>query len=244
MKYLQYEEHDMIGFLTINRPEALNALNSGVVAEVTAQIDVISKSKIRCLIITGAGKKSFVAGADIAEMKDLNPKQSMIFSDEGNVMMEKIENLPFPVIAAVNGYALGGGCEVALSCDLRIASDNAIFSLPETGLGITPGYGGMQRLGRLLGIAKAKEMVYTGVTINAQEALRLGLVNAVCTQDELLAQATQLAAKIASKAPVAIRVAKQVMNDNVGKTLHESYRLERQGFGECFATEDQKMAMT
>jgi len=244
VEYLLYEVNDGVGILTINRPQALNALNSDVVRELTAQLDEIAGSDIRCLILTGAGEKSFVAGADIAEMKDCNAAAAEAFSIEGNAVMEKLENLPMPVIAAVNGFALGGGCELALSCDIRLAADNAVFALPEVGLGILPGYGGVQRLARVIGIAKAKEMAFTTNRVKAPEALALGLVNAVVPAAELMEAAGQMAAKIASNAPVGVRAAKKVANDSVGLTLDKATRLECALFGECFNTQDQKEAMT
>lgn len=244
MEYLEYTVQDNIGILTINRPNALNALNSGVVAELTALLAEVAASDIRCLIITGAGEKAFVAGADITEMKDLNPAQAKRFSEEGNAVMEGVEKLPMPTIAAVNGFALGGGCELALSCDIRIAADNAVFSFPEVGLGILPGYGGVQRMARVVGLAKAKELVFTGNRVKAQEALQLGLVNAVVPVEELIQTAKQMAQKIASNAPFGVRAAKKVANDSVGRTLQESTRLECDLFGQCFATQDQKEGMT
>ena len=243
MKYLLYEEKGHVGVLTINRPEALNALNSEVIAELTAKLDEIAASKIRCLVVTGSGEKSFVAGADIGEMKDLNPEQAEKFSIEGNVVMEKIENLPMPTIAAVNGFALGGGAEVALSCDIRIASENASFAMPEVGLGILPGYGGVQRLTRVVGISKAKELAFTANRVKAQEALTIGLVNAVHPAGELINAAMQMAEKIASNSPVGVQAAKKVANGSVGLTLDKSTRFEAKMFGMCFATNDQKQAM-
>ncbi|MDR0805820.1 MAG: enoyl-CoA hydratase/isomerase family protein [Enterobacteriaceae bacterium] len=243
MSYIRYEQRETIGYLTIERMQALNSLNSEVIAEFTQQIDDIARSPIRCLVITGAGDKSFVAGADIAEMKDLNKEQAMIFSDQGNTLMSKIELLPFPVIAAVNGYAFGGGCELALCCDLRVASENAVFSLPETSLGIIPGYGGIQRLSRIIGLGRAKELVYTTRRLDAQEALRLGLLNAVYPSSELHEQVSKMATKIAANAPCAIRAAKHVFQESIGKTLAECLYLERDVFGSCFATQDQKMVM-
>ena len=178
-EYIKYEEDGMISILTINRPKALNALNSKVLEELDKTLDSIDTNKIRSIIITGEGEKSFVAGADIAEMSSLSKKQAQEFSKKGNDVFRKIETFPIPVIAAVNGFALGGGCEISMSCDIRICSDNAIFRQPEVGLGITPGFGGTQRLARLVGMGMAKQMIYTGQYIKAQEALRISLVNAV-----------------------------------------------------------------
>ena len=188
-EYIKYEEDGMISILTINRPKALNALNSKVLEELDKTLETIDTSKIRAIIITGEGDKSFVAGADIAEMSSLSKKEAQAFSKKGNDVFRKIETFPIPVIAAVNGFALGGGCEISMSCDIRICSDNAIFGQPEVGLGITPGFGGTQRLARLIGMGMAKQMIYTGQNIKAQEALRIGLVNAVYPQKELLNEA-------------------------------------------------------
>lgn len=244
MEYVLYEKQDQIGILTLNRPKALNALNSAVVAELTGLLDEIAASDIRCLIVTGAGEKAFVAGADIAEMKDFGQSEAEKFSAEGNVVMEKLESLPMPTIAAVNGFALGGGCELALSCDIRIASENAVFGLPEVSLGIPPGYGGIQRLVRIVGVAKAKEMLFTTNKIKAAKALSLGLVNAVSPPEELMDTCKAMAEKIASMAPLAIRAVKNVANASIGLTLEDATRLEVRDFGRCFGTHDQKTAMT
>jgi enoyl-CoA hydratase len=243
MQYLLYEEIGCAALLTINRPDALNALNGAVLSELIAKLDEISASNIRCLIVTGAGEKSFVAGADIDEMKDLNPKQAEQFSIEGNAVMEKIENLPMPVIAAVNGFALGGGFELALACDIRLASETAVFAMPEVGLGILPGYGGVQRLTRAVGLAKAKELVFTANRVKAPEALSLGFVSAIYPAGELLAAAKQMAERIAANAPLGVRAAKKVANDSIGLTMDKASHLESRLFGECFATDDQKQAM-
>ena len=164
-EFIKYEEEGQISILTINRPKALNALNSQVLEELDKTLEQIDTSKIRALIVTGAGEKSFVAGADISEMSTLTKKQGVDFSKKGNDIFRKIETFPIPVIAAVNGFALGGGCEISMSCDIRICSDNAIFGQPEVGLGITPGFGGTQRLARLIGMGMAKQMIYTGQNI-------------------------------------------------------------------------------
>lgn len=244
MDYLEYTIQNDVGVLTINRPNALNALNSEVMAELGAQLKEIAASDIRCLIITGAGEKAFVAGADIAEMKDLSPAEATRFSETGNAVMEQVERLPMPTIAAINGFALGGGCELALSCDIRIAAENASFAFPEVGLGILPGYGGVQRMARAIGLAKTKELAFTAGRIKAEEALRLGLVNNVVPAAELLAAARDMAQKIAANAPFGVRAAKKVANDSVGLTLEKATRTECDLFGQCFATEDQKEGMT
>ena len=186
MEFITYEVEGQVGIITINRPKALNALNSAVLDELDATIDGVDLDAVRCLILTGAGEKSFVAGADIAEMSTLTKEEGEAFGKKGNDIFRKIETLPIPVIAAVNGFALGGGCEISMSCDIRICSDNAVFGQPEVGLGITPGFGGTQRLARLVGPGMAKQMIYTARNIKADEAYRIGLVNAVYPQEELL----------------------------------------------------------
>ena len=186
MNFIQYEQKDAVAVLTISREKALNALNSEVLTEMESTIDAIDLETVRCLIITGAGQKSFVAGADIGEMSTLSKADGEAFGKKGNDVFRKIETLPIPVIAAVNGFALGGGCELSMSCDIRLAAENAVFGQPETGLGITPGFGGTQRLARLIPVGKAKEMIYAGTKIKADEALALGLVNAVYSSEELL----------------------------------------------------------
>lgn len=243
MQYIEYRAENEIGILTINRPKALNALNSEVVVELTEFIRELTFSSIRCLIITGAGEKAFVAGADINAMKDMDKNGGEALSIAGNTLMELIEQFPAPVIAAVNGFALGGGCELAVSCDIRIAAENASFSLPEVGLGIIPGYGGIQRLTRLLGPAKAKELAFTADRIKAPEALAIGLVNKVTPAAELMAEAMKMARKIAANAPFAVRAAKRVANDSIGLTLAQATRLEAKALGECFGTADQKEGM-
>ena len=200
MEFVTYEQDGFVGVVTINRPKALNALNSEVLKEIEATFDAIDLDATRAVVLTGAGDKSFVAGADIGEMSTLTKAEGEAFGKTGNDVFRKIETFPIPVIAAVNGFALGGGCEISMSCDIRICSENAIFGQPEVGLGITPGFGGTQRLARIVGVGKAKEMIYTAFNIKAEEAYRIGLVNAVYPQEELLAAAKKLANKIASNA--------------------------------------------
>jgi len=244
MEHVLYERQGDIGILTVNRPKALNALNSEVVSELTSALDEIAASDIRCLIVTGAGEKAFVAGADIAEMQNLTPEEAAKFSAEGNAVMEKLEQQPMPTIAVVNGYALGGGCELALSCDIRIGADNAVFALPEVSLGILPGYGGVQRLARTVGMAKAKELAFTTNRVDAAEALRLGLLNTVVSSEELMEAALKMAGKIARNAPVGVRGAKRVANESVGMTLADATRLEVNAFADCFKTADMREAMS
>ncbi len=245
MNTLLYESRGHIGILTINRPQALNAFNSEMVDELLAFFEGLKKEKPRCLIITGAGEKAFMAGADIAEMNSLPfDKAVHYYCDASNAAMEAVEQFPAPVIAAVNGYALGGGNELALSCDIRLASENAVFAQPEVSLGIMPGSGGIQRLMRAVGAGKAKELLYTTSRLKAEEALAIGLVNAVYPKEELMPAAVAMAEKIAANAPVGVQGTKRIANASIGMTLEESYRLELKAFGDCFKTNDQKMAMT
>ena len=243
MEFITYEVEGQVGIITINRPKALNALNSAVLDELDATIDGVDLDAVRCLILTGAGEKSFVAGADIAEMSTLTKEEGEAFGKKGNDIFRKIETLPIPVIAAVNGFALGGGCEISMSCDIRICSDNAVFGQPEVGLGITPGFGGTQRLARLIGTGKAKEMVYAAVNIKADEAYRIGLVNGVCAKEELMPTVMKLAKKIASNAPIAVRNSKESLTDGYLSDLDHAISIEEKYFSECFETEDQKEGM-
>ena len=242
-EFIKYEEEGMIAVLTINRPKALNALNSKVLDELDKTLDSIDTNKIRALIITGAGEKSFVAGADIGEMSSLTKEQGKAFGKKGNDVFRKLETFPIPVIAAINGFALGGGCEISMSCDIRICSDNAIFGQPEVGLGITPGFGGTQRLARLVGQGMAKQMIYTGRNIKADEAFRIGLVNAVYPQNELLNEAKKMAETIARQAPIAVRNAKKAINDGLQVDMDRAIEIEEELFGNCFETEDQRAGM-
>ena len=243
MGFVLYEQKDAVGIVTINRPEALNALNSAVLDELDAVIDAVDLNTVRCLILTGAGEKSFVAGADIGEMSSLTKAEGEAFGKKGNDVFRKLETFPVPVIAAINGFALGGGCEIAMSCDIRICSDNAVFGQPEVGLGITPGFGGTQRLARLVGAGMAKQMIYTARNIKADEAYRIGLVNAVYTQEELLPAAEKMAATIAKNAPIAVRNCKKAINDGLEVDMDQAIVIEEKLFGDCFETEDQKYGM-
>ncbi|MFR8228783.1 MAG: enoyl-CoA hydratase-related protein [Anaeromassilibacillus sp.] len=244
MSYIKYEQNGFVGVLTIDREKALNALNSEVLADLDAALDAIDLDSTRCLIITGAGQKSFVAGADIGEMSTLTKAEGEAFGKKGNDVFRKIETLPVPVIAAVNGFALGGGCELSLSCDIRLAAENAVFAQPETGLGITPGFGGTQRLARTINVGKAKEMIYAGTKVKAPEALSLGLVNAVYPAEELMPAAMKLAERIAANAPIAVRACKKAVNDGLQVNMDEAIVIEEKLFGSCFETQDQKNGMT
>lgn len=243
MEFVTYEQEGFIGVVTINRPKALNALNSGVLEELEATFDQVDLETTRVIILTGAGTKSFVAGADIAEMSTLTKEEGEAFGKKGNDVFRKIETFPLPVIAAVNGFALGGGCEISMSCDIRICSENAVFGQPEVGLGITPGFGGTQRLARIIGVGKAKEMIYSASNIKAEEAYRIGLVNAVYPQEELMDMAKKLANKIARNAPIAVRACKSAMNEGLDVDMDKAIVVEEKAFGSCFETEDQVEGM-
>ncbi|MDR0386580.1 MAG: enoyl-CoA hydratase/isomerase family protein [Treponema sp.] len=243
MGNILYEQRELTGILTLNRPEALNALNNAIMRELSEALDKIASSDIRCLIITGAGKKAFIAGADVAEMQNYSPEDAAASSRKDSAVLEKLENLPMPVIAAVNGYALGGGCELALACDLRIAAENARFGLPEASLGIFPGLGGVQRLMRLIGITKAKELLFAARQFDAQEALKLGLVNAVVPAEKLMEASLETAGAISKNAPLAVRVIKMMANRSIGLSLKEAVGLEQEYFAICFSSADQKEAM-
>ena len=243
MEFVVYEQKGAVGIVTISREKALNALNSTVLEELDATFDAINLDEVRCVILTGAGQKSFVAGADIGEMSSLTKAEGEAFGKKGNDVFLKIENFPVPVICAINGFALGGGCEIAMSCDILICSDNAVFGQPEVGLGITPGFGGTQRLARLVGPGMAKQMIYTARNIKADEAFRIGLVNAIYTQEELLPAAEKMAAGIAKNAPIAVRNCKKAINEGLDLPMDKAVELEEKLFGDCFETEDQKYGM-
>lgn len=243
MEFINYEVEGAVAVLTINRPKALNALNSAVLDELNEAVDAVDLNEVRALIITGAGEKSFVAGADIGEMSSLTKEQGEAFGKKGNDVFRKIETMPIPVIAAVNGFALGGGCEISLACDIRICSENAVFGQPEVGLGITPGFGGTQRLARTIGVGMAKQLIYTARNIKAPEALRIGLVNAVYPIEELMGAAKKMASIIASNAPIAVRNCKKAINDGLQTDIESGVEIEEKLFGDCFETEDQRYGM-
>lgn len=243
MAYVRYETEGATGILTIDRPKALNALNSEVLDDLGAVLDGVDLETIRVLILTGSGDKSFVAGADIGEMSTLSKEEGTAFGKKGNDLFRRIETFPIPVIAAINGFALGGGNEIAMSCDFRICSDNAVFGQPEVGLGITPGFGGTQRLARLVGPGMAKQLVYTARNIKADEALRIGLVNQVTTQEDLLPTAKKLASVIAGNAPIAVRACKKAINEGLQQDMDQAVVTEENLFGSCFETEDQREGM-
>ncbi|MCR5301049.1 MAG: enoyl-CoA hydratase/isomerase family protein [Lachnospiraceae bacterium] len=256
MEFVTYEVQDRVGIITINREKALNALNSQVLDELNEAFDGVDQGEIRCLILTGAGEKSFVAGADIGEMSNLTKAEGEAFGKKGNDLFRKIETFPIPVIAAVNGFALGGGCEISMSCDIRICSETAVFGQPEVGLGITPGFGGTQRLARLVSPGMAKQLIYTARNIKADEAYRIGLVNqvvkaevneagevTVSAKDALMAAALKMAKGIAANAPIAVRNCKKAINDGLQTDMDKAIVIEEKLFGDCFETEDQKAGM-
>lgn len=241
--YIQLLKQGHIAILTVSRPEALNALNMAVLDELELTARAVGEDRtIRALVVTGAGK-AFVAGADISEMSGLDEAGALELARRGQRAITAIEELEIPVIAAINGYALGGGCELALACDIRLAGERAKLGQPETGLGITPGFGGTQRLPRVIGMNRALEMIYTGRVINAEEAFRIGLVNRVCGQDELMDCAVKLAEEIAANAPHAVRSAKRAARRFTDSALADDLAFEAEAFAKCFNTEDQKMAM-
>ena len=256
MDYILYEVNGAVGTITINREKALNALNSQVLDELNATLDAVDLDTVRCLILTGAGEKSFVAGADIGEMSTLSKAEGEAFGKKGNDVFRKLETFPIPVIAAVNGFALGGGCEISMSCDIRICSDNAVFGQPEVGLGITPGFGGTQRLARVVSPGMAKQLIYTARNIKAAEAYRIGLVNQVVSaevneagevvvsaKDALMAAANKMAAGIAMQAPIAVRNCKKAINEGLQVDMDQAIVIEEKLFGDCFETEDQRAGM-
>lgn len=241
--HLKIEENGNIAIMTISAPKSLNALNTGILNEIDEFLDEFEGGQFRCLIITGDGEKSFVAGADISEMATLGPQQGETFGRRGAEVFRHIETLPCPVIAAVNGFALGGGCELAMACDIRICSDNARFGQPEVGLGIIPGFSGTVRLARLVGMGMAKQLIFSGKNIKADEALRIGLVNEVLPQADLMNRALELAAQIAANAPLAVSAAKLCINTEFDMEAEDAIAFENRAFGLCFNTEDQKNGM-
>lgn len=244
---LKLENHDKVWVLTIHRPEALNALNAKVIEEMTAVVKMLSKksfSEVAALVVTGSGEKSFVAGGDIREMSSLNSAQALKFAEEGHALLRGFENLNIPVIAAVNGFALGGGCELALGCDFIYASENAKFALPEVTLGLMPGFGGTVRLSRVVGQNKAKELTYTGEMITAAEAHRIGLVNKVFPLAELLPAAIKAAQTISLRAPVAIAHAKKTILKAFDSEMDSAVALEAKEFSKLFDTKDMREGTT
>lgn len=244
MGFVNYEAQGAVGLVTINRPEALNALNPQVLADLKAVFEGIDQNTIRCVVVTGAGEKSFVAGADIGSMSVMTKAEGEAFGKMGNDVFRMIETFPIPVIAAVNGFALGGGNELAMCCDFRICSDNAMFGQPEVGLGITPGFSGTQRLPRRVGIAKAKELIFSGKVIGAAEAEKIGLVNAVYAPEELIPGAIAMAKSFTANAPIAVKYSKACIDRGMQMDIDDGIALENELFAMCFATADQKEGMS
>ena len=243
MSFVNVDLQGAVAVLTIDRPKALNALNPEVLADLKAAFEGIDQNAVRCVVLTGAGDKSFVAGPDIGSMSTMTKAEGEAFGKLGNDIFLMIESFPLPVIAAVNGFALGGGCELAMSCDIRVCSDNAMFGQPEVGLGITPGFGGTQRLARLVGMGMAKQLLYTARNIDANEALRIGLVNAVIPHAELLDAALKMAGQIAKNAPIAVRACKKAVNEGMQVSIDKAVEIEEKLFGDCFETHDQVEGM-
>lgn len=240
---LLWEIKEGIGYLTLNRPQSLNALNNAVLQELSGLLDEIAENnEVEVVVVTGAGK-AFIAGADIKEMAEKTALEAREFSALGHEVMLKLENLPQPTIAAVNGYALGGGLELAMACDMRVASKKAKFGQPEVGLGVIPGFGGTQRLPRLIGKAFASEMLYTGGMYDAEQAYQMGLVNRVVEPDELMDSVEELARQIMSKGKIAVQLAKSAVVNGLDMDLDSALAYEKEIFALCFATEDQKEGM-
>ncbi|AWI04200.1 enoyl-CoA hydratase-related protein [Clostridium drakei] len=244
MENVLFKEENGIAEVTINRPKALNALNTQTLKELGVVIrDIAERKDIKVVILTGSGEKSFVAGADITEMKSKNAIEGREMARLAQKVFSDIENLPQTVIAAVNGYALGGGCELSMACDIRLASTKAKFGQPEVGLGIIPGFAGTQRLPRLVGKGIAKELIFTTDMIDAQEAYRIGLANKIYEPEELIIKAKEMAAKIMSKGIYAVSLAKSSINNGLNMDTESAFNFEADLFGLCFATEDQKEGM-
>ena len=238
------ETEGPLAILKVNRPKALNALNSATLEEIlSAARELDAAPQIKVVIVTGGGDKAFIAGADIVEMKDMTPTQAVAFSHRGHIALSALENMQKPVIAAVNGYALGGGFEVALACDIIYAAEKARLGFPEVTLGIFPGFGGTQRLPRLIGKGKAKELIYTGKMVTAQEAFEMGIVNRVFPQASLMEETKKVAAQIGGTGPIGVRLAKMIVDSGFNMDLGEACSMESYAFSLGFSTEDQKEGM-
>ena len=244
MQNILVERHGSIAVLTVNRPRALNALNTETLTELEHALrEIEADDSARVLIVTGTGQKAFIAGADIGEMADLDAKGAKRFAAVAHRAFNALDDLRVPTIAAINGYALGGGLELALCCDIRLAAEGAKVGQPEVTLGITPGFGGTQRLARLVGPGMAKQLIYTAKNIKADEALRIGLVNAVYPADELMPAAEKMASTIAKNAPIAVRACKKAINEGLEAKMDDAIVIEEKLFGSCFETADQKEGM-
>ena len=243
MAFVELTKKDNIAVITMNRPEALNALSKAVFADLEAVLDdVENDDDVYVVIITGAGR-AFIAGADIGEMAPMNVAEGLAFSELGNRLLMRVDMMEKPTIAAVNGFALGGGCEMALACDIRIASEKAKFGQPEVGLGIIPGFGGTQRMARIIGTGAAMELIYTADTIDAQKAKEIGMVNYVVPAEELMDKTMEMAHKICKNAPKAIRVSKMAIRRGIDCDISTAVTYEALAFATCFGTEDQKEGM-
>ncbi|RLA84169.1 MAG: hypothetical protein DRG31_05290 [Deltaproteobacteria bacterium] len=241
---LKVEKEGNIAILKINRPKVLNALNRATLLELQGALRELAEDpQLRVLIITGEGEKAFIAGADISEMANMDAKEALEFSRLGHETLRMIEEFPWPVIAAVNGYALGGGLELALACDIILASENARLGLPEVTLGISPGFGGTQRLPRLIGKARAKELIFTGEMVDAKRAYELGIVNRVCEPGKLLEEAKALARRIAQNGPIAVKASKELVNEGLEGGLRQGEAMEIEAWANLFSTQDQKEGM-
>ena len=243
MAFVELTKKDNIAVITMNRPEALNALSKAVFSDLEAVLDdVENDDDVYVVIITGAGR-AFIAGADIGEMAPMNVAEGLAFSELGNRLLMRVDMMEKPTIAAVNGFALGGGCEMALACDIRIASEKAKFGQPEVGLGIIPGFGGTQRMARIIGTGAAMELIYTADTIDAQKAKEIGMVNYVVPAEELMDKTMEMAHKICKNAQKAIRVSKMAIRRGIDCDISTAVTYEALAFATCFGTEDQKEGM-
>ncbi len=243
-QYVQVEKKEDVAIVRINRPEKLNAMNIDVIKQMGSVMDELDKDdSVKVVIVTGTGEKAFSAGADIEYMSKISPLEAEQYAMTGHATLNKIENLNKPVIAAVNGYALGGGCELALACDLRIASKNAAMGQPEVTIGICPGWGGTQRLMRIVGLARAKDLIYTGRRIGADEAFQMGLVNKVVELPQLLDECMNIAKQIAKNSSIAVRVSKTLLNRGIDSDINTGLKLEIFGWSLCFTHPDREQRM-